>query len=382
MKNIYIILILTISYNFSFCQELNEKYIKTSEYIENKKRRDLFYDSDLKLIKEIYYSFNHQKIVNIINYSSDGKILRFQGFENYPKTYIDIDYVKGIYNDPTVDISLKFDNQFEFNGIQKSKKIIVNYTNNKRNGRLVQTDSAVIGSKTVLNKKADIKILLKFNILKFYNEVGLEDNYKLFKGLILNFNNGNLDGEQKGFYVNGKVKLNSTFNLSKVKSYNTFDKYGAIQTKIITDSNCVVKTPFILNGVLNENETNFYFKNDELNSVGLIVREDDFEFYGSYGLYFSSTREIRRWITDISGVTAQGWKVNIKEDGSKDYINFFDLDKQTRIDLKSVFDKNKMKIEDDNPNIIRLLMYIPMFYIKTYDFEKNDQSDLIRVELN
>ena len=41
-----------------------------------------------------------------------------------------------------------------------------------------------------------------------------------------------------------------------------------------------------------------------------------------------------------------------------------------------------MKIEDDNPNIIRLLMYIPMFYIKTYDFEKNDQSDLIRVELN
>ncbi len=382
-----IIFLVMLFYNFSFCQELTEKYIKTTEYVDTKKRRDLFYNSDMKLVKEIYYSDDYQKIINIVNYTADGKVERFQGFKEYPKIYIDVDYLKGTYSVPSDELYLRFNNNYQFNGVQKSEKIVVNYFENKRNGRLIQTDSAVFGSKTIINKKADIKILLKFNILKFYNEVGSQDNYKLFRGLILNFKNDLLEGEQRGFYVNGKVKLNSFFSQGKIKSYMALDKEGALQTKIIADSNCVVKSPYILNGVLNENAANIYFKNDELNSVGLIQRRDDFEFEGggwnNYRLYdYSSSSESLRWISDTSHISVRGKKVITNEDGTKAYSNFFDQNSLNRLDLKSEFDKNKLIIEYNNPNILRVLMYIPMFYIKTYNFNKNDQTELISVEMN
>ena len=152
MKQFLIILLLLSSIS-SFSQE--NKLIKTSEYVEEKKRRDMFYNSNMSLIKEVYYNVNGQ-MTNEITYDSSENIIRFKSFDNL-ELKLDVDFKNGDYFFPERNLKLKFKGNFIFDGLQQGNNIIVNYLNGKKNGVLIQTDSAVSGKKNFKNEKIIFK---------------------------------------------------------------------------------------------------------------------------------------------------------------------------------------------------------------------------------
>jgi hypothetical protein len=376
MKKYLSFLVFLIFHFNCFAQVKDLKLIKTTEFFEKLKRRDLFYDSNMNLIKEVYYSQNSQKIVNTIYYDNN-QIERIIGYKEYPIIYFNIDFKKGEYSYPEENLELRFKGWFNFDGIQKSKGIIVNYTNGIKSGRLIQTDSGVIGKQSVLYQKVDPRYL-KFNIVKFYNEYGTEDTYKLFKGLTLNFSNYELNGFQIGYYVNGGIKFSSKFVNNFIQVYNSYDQSGNFISRINTDSTSRLSKPFIYNGVL-ENKLGFRIKNDELSKTGNIEKENDFHYaYGGWNDYdkFDFNREghgkFLNYIRNEYGID------NINYGG--DFPDFHEKYFTDKKNLKEVFDKNKLMIIENNPEVLRVLFYIPKFYIKRYDFDRNDQSDLIFIE--
>lgn len=56
MKQIYILLFVLIIVKETNAQVVKDEAITTSEYVEKVKRRDLFFNKDMKIVKENYYS--------------------------------------------------------------------------------------------------------------------------------------------------------------------------------------------------------------------------------------------------------------------------------------------------------------------------------------
>jgi hypothetical protein len=92
---------------------------RTSEYVENhKKRRDIYLDSNMRIVREDYYSYRNQEIIFTIEYLQDKKIGRVAGFNSKGKTF-EIDYSNGVYQDFQGGIILRFKGNYIFDGIQK-----------------------------------------------------------------------------------------------------------------------------------------------------------------------------------------------------------------------------------------------------------------------
>ena len=138
----FLVIFFSFFVNFLFSQVLT----KSTEYNDKKKRRDLYYDENLNLIKEDYYTAD-QKIVNQIQYDTKGNLTRFISLDKYGKVKLDVDFILGTYIYPENKIELKFKGDYIFDGIQKGDKFIISYTKGKKNGVFLQTDSAVVGSK-------------------------------------------------------------------------------------------------------------------------------------------------------------------------------------------------------------------------------------------
>ena len=353
-----------------------EGLLKTTEYSGKEKRRDMFLDKDMNVVQESYYSYNSEQIVNTIFYDNNGKLLRLIGYENYPKITFDVDFSKGTYEIPGNKIKLKFKNRFVFDGLQKGDNIVVNYSNGVRQGRLIQTDSAEYGTKTVVYQRPKVGLLSRFNILQFYNEIGEEDTYKVYKGLILNFSNNQLNGRQLGYFVNGASKIKANFSNGKVLNYSSFNQEGSTLSNIIADSNAIVKKPYILNGIIEREKLNLSFKNTQLQNTGKISFRDDFEKNNGYYMYFFEERyEIDEnqsaYTLDI-----------LREASDDDYTidNYYNVNSSESIDLKKLFDDKKITVQMNNPHVLRMVFKIPLYNVERFDFEKNDQTDLEIIE--
>lgn len=141
----------------------------------------------------------------------------------------------GVYDSFEDGVFLKFSGHFIFNGIQRDKNIVVNYKDGKRNGKLIQTDSAVNGKKIVMNQVADTR-LLRFNIIKFYNQPIEESTFKLFNGVVLYFENDMLNGTQTSYYPNSKIKFSATFKDFRLCNYISYSNDGSIVSRIKTEN--------------------------------------------------------------------------------------------------------------------------------------------------
>jgi hypothetical protein len=370
MKNISLL----IFYSFLSITLFSQDIIKTSEYIDNKKRRDLFYNSKMNLVKEIYYDDFNQKIVNIIKYDSIQNLVYFSSYKEYPKINIEVDFQKGIYKDPENKIELHFKDDFIFHGQQIGDKIIVNYKDGEKFGRLIQTDSGVSGKQTYVYQKVDPRYL-KFNMLVFYNEIGTEDSYKLFNGVLLNFKNNVLDGIQKSYYINGDNKIISNYSNGIISDYTSYDKEKNILSKIVTDSG-FIKRPIILNGVLtklmDKSKFNqiFTLKNISLDKTGDIIREN---LYSNTNIYnYDLGKKIEDYFFNFIDKYGQVSKIDL---GDNNYIISKILNP---IELKNIFDEKKLKIP--NGELLRIILSIPKFSIQRLNFQNDEKFEIVRFD--
>ncbi len=341
-------------------------FTKTTEYKNDKKRRDLYYNDNMNLIKEVYYN-ESQKVVNELIYDSVGNLKRFKSFDNYSSNLIlDVDFINGIYLYPEKEMKLKFKGDYIFDGLQIGEKIVVNYSNGYKNGVLIQTDSAISGKKVVQTQKLDVRYL-KFNIFKYYSDTYLDDNYQLFNGVRLNFKNNLLEGKQSSFYLNGKNKFVSSFKKGVILKHESFDDNGNIISKIIADSIGYVYKPIIKNGLINSFKDTVAILNENLSQIGNIVRENLFE--KNWSSKFHSSDPI----------------INLFEEASLETVNFIseidDIDNgvikiKNPLEIKKKFDENKYLVED--PNTLRLIFSIPLFDIKRLDFNKEEEFITIK----
>ena len=350
----------------------SDELIKTTEYSGTLKRRDMFLNKDMNVVQESYYSEDTKQIVNTIYYDNSGKLLRLIGYEEYPKITFDVDFSKGTYEIPENKTILKFKNRFVFDGLQKGDNIVVNYFNGVRQGRLIQTDSAEYGKKTVVYQRPNIGLLSRFNILKFYNEIGEEDTYKVYKGLVLNFSNNQLNGRQSGYFVNGASKFKANFLKGNVLNYTSLNEEGSILSNIVADSNAIVRKPYILNGVIEREKLNVSFKNTQLQNTGKISFRDDFETKNDYSISFFEERyyDEEKYLGSFLDIVREA-----SEDGST-IDNYFNVNTTNSVDLKKLFDDKKFTVKRNNPHVLRMLFKIPFFYVQRFDFESNDQTDL------
>jgi hypothetical protein len=342
----------------------SQQYLKTTEYKNDKKRRDLFYTNEMVLVKEIYYNL-YQQITNEITYDSLENVIRFKSFDN-SNLELDVDFKKGEYNYPKRNLKLKFKDDYVFNGIQQGDKIIVNYVNGKKNGALIQTDSAITGRKMIQNQGLDTRYL-KFNLLKYYNDTYLDDNYQLFKGVKLNFKDNLLHGKQNSFYFNGKIKFLSNYNNGLIAKHESFDDNGNILSKIISDSFNVINKPIIKNGILFKFKENSYLINPLLSETGNIIKENLID--EDWSSKFRSNDPFFKLI-ERSNLKVVNYISQIKD------INNGVIEIKNSKELKKIFDDNKFIAED--PNILRIIFSIPLFEIKRIDFNKEEEF----VELN
>jgi hypothetical protein len=381
MKYILILFFIIISEN-SISQVKTQQLIKTTEYVGNKIRRELYYTEDLNLVKEEYYSDKDQKIVNTIVYNNKNEIINVLGYHQYPKVLFSVDFEKGIYVIPEEELELKFKDWFVFDGIQKSKNIIVKYVNGIKNGKLVQADSGVIKDKGINYNKADPNNL-KFNINRFYNEIKDESTFKLFNGLSLNFSNNQLNGEQNKYYINGNLNISSEFILDKLKKYSSFSSDGNVISKIISDTNQIITKPYILNGVIqSENLEGVIITNDELSKTGDITYVNDFEAsqtgdsYNSFNFHSESRLGKIEFMEIIEYYFSHVFQTP-NYPSTSDIQKFYTSKIEDFSICKKQFDKAKIVINENNPHIIRVLLQIPIFEIRKYNFNKNDESNLI-----
>lgn len=416
-------LIIFISSVAFYLNGQTDDLIKTTEYSGKKKRRDMFLNKDLNVVKESYYSDDFEKIVNNVFYDNNGKLLRLIGYEEYPKITFEVDFSKGTYEIPEKKTILKFKNRFVFDGLQKGDNIVVNYSNGVRQGKLIQTDSAEYGTKTVVYQRPNVGLLSRFNILQFYNEIGEEDTYKVYKGLILNFSNNHLNGRQLGYFVNGAFKFKANFSNGKVLNYSSFNQEGSTLSNIVADSNAIVRKPYILNGVIERDKLNVGFKNIQLQNTGTIGiifdfsendtfhfnregYEYDSEYYYLDGNGLRKREDYKGMHRSFEGIVREvlfepyvyvdnrGWtpeKVTVEsylqmsggtlDEPKNSYpYNFNEIFIKKNKNLKKLFDDKKLIILGNNPHVLRVLFGIPFFKIERFDFESKDQTDLEIIE--
>ncbi len=330
-----------------FCQNNIQNTIKTIENSGGKKRREIFLDSNMNVVKEVYFDYQYSNKTAEILYEKNK--IKIKGFDKIGNVIFD--YMtsedSGFYNDTESGVFLKFDKS-GFNGIQKSNNLIVNFSNNRKNGRLIQIDNAIVGQKYVSVGRVDWRYL-RFDIDKYYYSTEKENVYKDYKGLILNFVDGKLDGLQKSLFVDNKIKFISNFKNGKLINYNSFDTSKNIISRIETNDGISLKNQ-ILNGSIIDNKKNYVFINKELESAGDIYIE------------------------------AVSKKINISLTNGIDYGNINDfLEISDSESAKKIFDDNKYFLP--NVEALKILFKIPNFKIKKFIYDNEEDLNILPVEV-
>lgn len=357
IHNYLLVLFLSFSVNLVFSQVLT----KSTEYNDKKKRRDLYYDENLNLIKEDYYT-SDQKIVNQIQYDKKGNLTRFISLDKYGKVKLDVDYILGTYIYPENKIELKFKGDYIFDGIQKGDKFIISYTNGKKNGVFLQTDSAVVGSKSVTVQKVDPRFL-KFNILKYYVDSESESVYKLFNGVRLNFKNNVLEGSQSSYYSNGNVKFKSRYHEGIIYEHEYFDETGNVISKVISE-NGILKKPILKNGILKKFDNSTSLINVTLNEVGDIKRN------------FLKHHD-KKILTDGEGNLIYFEKF-FRQYAVVELVPGSDKIKRVlnSSKLKTIFDEKKFFVDSED-DVLSTIFSIPIFELNRFNF--NNEENLISI---
>ena len=380
MKKYFILLMLFIYSFSSFAQNKVENYIKTSEYDKyGNKRRDIYLDSSMQIIKEEYYAKDNHQVIFKIEYSAINKLKNIVALRDNKKLY-EIDYLNGTYEDYENDLTLKFIGNYIFNGKQRGKNIIVNYQNGVKEGRIIQADSAVISNKVVAYQKVDPKYL-QFNIVKFYNSIELDPVFTIYNGLILSFNQGKLNGDQSSFYVDGKIKFKANFFKDKLIKYTSFDKSNSIISKIETDSGVSNKIQ-ILNGQILSNDEHYIFWLNSLIETGDIVNAgilydqdiiDEIRRIGrenerlSIGEVYYDDNEKR-----LGGLKLSGFLIDNYVQTNNQVLDIFNLKKK--------FDNFKHTFND--AETMRMLLGIPRFSIKQFSYQMNEDALIKKIKIN
>jgi hypothetical protein len=375
MRIIFLIVILLIS---DICFSQND-LIRTSEFVGQLKRRDLIYTKNMELIEEVYYSLR-QKQINSIEYKNE-KIVKFYGYNEKGDIIFYINFELGTYDYPKEKLFLKFKNNFIFNGVQRDGNLVITYKDGIREGKLLQTDYGYKSNQLSIYKNIDYNQRINiFNLINFYYEIN-DNDFTLSNGIFLNFKNEKLNGIQLGFYEYGYPRFKSVFNNNYIKFYNSFSNYGSIITKIDTDSSLIINKPIILNGLLNNeqkgksisfnvlSETGKFYSDFYLNNESCINCNEQDEFY------------ILKYNTNLCSFL-------VKKYINKNDLNYFDISNYITIKnllnesnninygLKKEFDDNKVMINDDNPNLLRLILNIKKYRLSKFDIKKNNFEEL------
>jgi hypothetical protein len=344
---ILIIIINTPVFGQNFTETIETEEISNGVNTFLVKRRLMTFDENLNMIKETYYGFDDDsymktKIIGSIDYSNSGLIDKIITYIKYPQKYIEVNFKNGSYTNYLDKTYLKFNNNFVFNGLQEGNKIIINYKDGKRNGICIQTDSGVIYKKNISYNLPNIK-LLQFNLLRFSQQISNENVYQLFNGLICNFNDDKINGNVNGYYLNGNIKLESTYSNGLISKYISYNQEKSISNKINNTKNGLINNKIILNGTIDSEKYNYFIFNDKINKIGKIIeiKNNSIE---------KSTR-----------LNDQFYKKGIS----------FDFN-QTKNINKIIIDKNKIIF--DHPNQILSLLNIPLFDIKRIG--ENDENYL------
>jgi hypothetical protein len=365
-KSLRLLIIILIYFNLSINFCFSQSITKTVENVQNKIRRELYLNDNLDVIREDYYSNQNQKIIVSIEYNNPNIINSITGFINYPTIAYKIDFANGTYFDSEDSIELKFKDNFYFVGEQKGKNIIVNYINNKKEGKLVQADSVAIGKKTVVYNKVDTRYL-KYDIIKFSQALGEESIYKMYKGVVLNFKNNKLNGKQKSYYGDASLKFDGYFFDNKLISYNSMSKTGSTISKLST-INGVSLSPQLLNGVILNRDFNYVFWHPDLTQTGDI-------FFDST-LYLGRGSELPR---------DEAFLYDIEKYERKDLRVFMGLKYYQRVSPYTLEFKKKFDTEKNtfsNPYVIKHLLNIPDFKIKKYTFSEEEDKSILAIRVD
>lgn len=357
ISTIIITVFLVFNSQVKILSQNNSGLIKTIETTSNNlKRREIFYDSNMTIVKENYfqndiYDISENKLICSIEYENNN-LFRITGFNQSGQVVLLFDKKKGKFYNAYTNTEISFDKNQNFEGVQRNSKIVVKYKSGTKNGLVVQTDSAISGTKNVMIKKVDPEYL-GFNIIKFYNSIDEEPVYKLFKGIKLNFTNNKLDGKQESSFLNGKTRFDAFYKNGKLLSFASFDEESNFKTKIQVDSFGISNKPAILNGVLLPFDTNFIFYQPALEDVGNISRKP-FPF----GTLMNDKYELNNYIKS-----------------SKDFFENGDA-----AILKKIFDNNKM-IFNYAENYFALFK-IPNYLISEFDYELSESKFTIPISVN
>jgi hypothetical protein len=245
-----------------------------------------YLDIALNLIKAEFLNYKGDVMAEI-SYSKKGDISAVRGYKGKKIVFL-YDLKLGVYQSAEDDVEVNFKNGL-YNGVSKEGKVIVNYLNGKRNGEFIQADSAIIGSRPVVIQQVDI-FALQYNILRFYNELTNMPVYKQFNGYRFKFSNDRIEGEQKAFYLNGKIKFTANFENNWPLYYESFDENGNTISKI-NFKNRVTINRFVFNGKVVEGQNVLYFK--KLINAGVISQEywSSDEKYNDYKKIFTGFQD-------------------------------------------------------------------------------------------
>lgn len=260
MKAFYkrIILFAVALQSITFCigQTLTKTVVKDED---NKPIEYKYLDSELNT--RMIENLNEKgAVVCTVWYNEKGQLVKLKtaGFTR--------DYSDNTYFDKATNTELDYASD-RLSGSQSSNGIIVNYLNGEKNGILIQADSAITGTKLYGYQRADI-VALQRNRIEWITEVKGEPTFTLFNGYYLKFKDGQLDGKQRAFYFNGKIKFVANFEMGKPIDYVRYDKDGSIVSKI-KFKNGITDGKYILNGVVYADTCIMYFK--ELDNAGNII---------------------------------------------------------------------------------------------------------------
>lgn len=360
MYHLKIPLIFSSFFFFSYSC-FGQSFTKTLESVGSLKRREITYNEKFDVVKEDYYSANKQQIITTIEYNNN-EIQTITGYDKYPVILYKIDFIKGTYYDFNDDIRLNFKFNFIFHGRQQAKDILVFYEENLKNGKLIQADSFIVGNKTIVYDALDTRYL-KYDIIKFDKSIGLEPIYKVFKGLILNFQNGKLNGEQKSFYGGGAPKMKSNFLENKILCYNSYTPENTLISKLVT-SNGLSTSPQLLNGTILKRDNRYVFLYPKLIQAGdIFFNEDDLQSDtdGEYSMtqkFISGGFDVRRFMK----------------------IKQYSRDEPYTLKYKTKFDDEKIMIS--NPYIIKYLLNIPDFQIKKFQFSSEEDKAIVAIPID
>jgi hypothetical protein len=375
MRIIFILVILLIS---DICFSQND-LIRTSEFVGQLKRRDLIYTKNMELIEEVYYSLR-QKQINSIEYKNE-KIVKFYGYNEKGDIIFYINFELGTYDYPREKLFLKFKNNFIFNGVQRDGNLVITYKDGIREGKLLQTDYGYKSNQLSIYKNIDYNQRINiFNLINFYYEIN-DNDFTLSNGIFLNFKNEKLNGIQLGFYEYGYPRFKSVFNNNYIKFYNSFSNYGSIITKIDTDSSLIINKPIILNGLLNNeqkgksisfnvlSETGKFYSDFYLNNETCINCNEQDEFY-------LLTNNTNLWSFLVKNYINKNDENYFEISNYRILKNLLNNSNNINYGLKKEFDDNKVMINDDNPNLLRLILNIKKYRLSKFDIKKVNFEEL------